>query len=161
MKNVTRFSVWKGSLRISFLILFLVLANSAFGQVSWTKHGAAVLSPGASGDWDDQMVFCCSVIRQDTIYKMWYTGYDGANMRIGYAYSSDGINWTKRSGPVLDLGAPGTWDDNWVAAPYVLFDGTSYRMWYVGDDGTSEYVGYATSPDGIAWTKYYGNPDGW
>ena len=158
MESSTAILARKGCLAVSFLSLLFFFAEISFAQISWTKHGGAVLSPGASGEWDDQWVFCCSVIRQDTLYKMWYTGYDGANMRVGYAESPDGISWTKHSGPVLDLGAPGTWDDNWVSAPYVLYDGSSYKMWYCGDDGTHEYVGYATSPDGITWTKYSGNP---
>ena len=158
MKSVTASALWKGCVAVSFLSLLFFFAEISFAQVIWTKHGPAVLSPGASGEWDDQLVFCCSVIHQDTLYKIWYTGYDGANMRIGYAESPDGVNWTKHSVPVLDLGAAGTWDDNWVCAPYVLYDGSTYKMWYCGDNHTSEYVGYATSPDGITWTKYSGNP---
>ncbi len=31
-------------------------------------------------------------------------------------------------------------------------------MWYSGYDGTFNRIGYATSPDGIAWIKHEGNP---
>jgi hypothetical protein len=31
-------------------------------------------------------------------------------------------------------------------------------MWYDGNDGTYYRIGYATSPDGISWTRYPGNP---
>jgi signal transduction histidine kinase/DNA-binding response OmpR family regulator len=44
--------------------------------------------------------------------------------------------------------------------PYVLYDGTLYEMWYAGSRGTytSSRTGYATSPDGIHWTKEPHNP---
>jgi len=31
-------------------------------------------------------------------------------------------------------------------------------MWYQGNDGTNFRIGYATSDDGITWTKYFDNP---
>jgi predicted GH43/DUF377 family glycosyl hydrolase len=31
-------------------------------------------------------------------------------------------------------------------------------MWYTGTSGGIRRIGYATSPDGITWTKYVGNP---
>ena len=44
---------------------------------------------------------------------------------------------------------------------WVLQEGSTYKMWYVGHrisgQNTSK-VGYATSSDGITWTKYPGNP---
>ncbi|MEJ2196013.1 MAG: T9SS type A sorting domain-containing protein, partial [Ignavibacteriaceae bacterium] len=34
-----------------------------------------------------------------------------------------------------------------------------YHMWFGGHDGSNNrQIGYATSPDGITWTKYSGNP---
>ena len=90
---------------------------------------------------------------------MWYGGDDGSNTRIGYAISEDGIHWTKDSlNPVLDLGPSGSWDDTHVVAPWVLFDGANFRMWYHGHDGSSFRIGYATSEDGIEWTKDALNP---
>jgi hypothetical protein len=36
----------------------------------------------------------------------------------------------------------------------VLFDGTTYKMWYAGGNASwTGQIGYATSPDGITWTK--------
>ncbi len=57
--------------------------------------------------------------------------------------------------PVLDIGAPGTWDSGEVLCPSVIYDGSEYKMWYTG---SSHAIGFATSPDGINWTKYPDNP---
>ena len=77
---------------------------------------------------------------------MWYSGHDGSSYRIGYATSSDGIEWVKHpDNPVLDIGESGTWDDIHVSEPTVLFDGTGHHMWHGGHDGSNMRIGYATS----------------
>lgn len=136
-------------------------------RVTWTKYGGnPVLGTGAPGEWDDEGVVNPMVILQGSTYHMWYGGWDSTNTRTGYATSSDGINWTKFAGnPVLDLGPSGTWDDAAVQGPSVIFDGSTYHMWYAGgsiisgnpfsDDGR---IGYATSSDGVSWTKSPNNP---
>ena len=60
--------------------------------------------------------------------------------------------WSK-AGVVLDLGPPSSYDSSWTRAPSVIKDGTTYRMWYTGSDGSRLRGLYATSPDGVAWTR--------
>jgi hypothetical protein len=77
---------------------------------------------------------------------MWYRGADGANGRIGYAASQDGISWTKYySNPILTLGNPGTWDDYSLLVSKVMRDDTNLRMWYAGSDGSNERIGTASA----------------
>jgi len=124
-------------------------------RTAWTKLNNPVLSGGSPGSWDEAVVGG-SIIYDETTYHMWYRGDDGSNNRIGYATSLDGVIWGKADSvnPVLDIGLPGSWDDLWVIDPKVIFDGTTYQMWYMGWDGNIPRIGYATSPDGINWTKY-------
>ena len=90
---------------------------------------------------------------------MWYQTHTDALSDIGYATSTDGISWTKQPGnPVLSAGPEGAWDGEKVADPNVLFDGTTYHMWYAGNDGSGWQIGYATSTDGVTWTKSPSNP---
>ena len=45
--------------------------------------------------------------------------------------------------------------------PDVVWDGDShqYRMWYSGgEQNEPNAIGYATSPDGLTWTKHADNP---
>lgn len=57
------------------------------------------------------------------------------------------------------------WDSYGVYAPSVLYDGHVYSMWYSGYDyvgnppseGISQ-IGYATSLDGVTWSRAAGNP---
>jgi len=66
-------------------------------------------------------------------------------------------DWT-RYGVVLDVGVPGTWDDEIVGFASVIFESDTFRMWYSGNDGSKWRIGYATSLDGINWTKNEMNP---
>jgi hypothetical protein len=84
---------------------------------------------------------------------MWYSG-SGINyrFRIGYATSSNGINWTKDTlNPVLDYGPPGSWDFMQVWCGSVLFDNSdyTYKMWYTGGSWFEGQIGYATCKDSI------------
>jgi len=141
-----------------FFVIFtiLLLSTDVSGQTVWTKYPNNPVMDGTSGgSWDDNNVFYPCIIFDGIEYKMWYSGSTGAGYKIGYAISSDGVTWSKRPTPVLDLGPNGAWDDYQVFDPFVLFDGIMYRMWYTGGHtyGTSLKFGYATSIDGVVWTK--------
>jgi predicted GH43/DUF377 family glycosyl hydrolase len=134
-------------------------AKSRDGVIWDNCPGNPVLSDGTGVDWDGAFVSQPSVLYDGTQYHMWYVGYDGTRLRIGYATSSDGAVWNKHAGnPVLDAGAGGAWDDAGVSSPDVLVDGTGYHMWYNGYDGTHTRIGYATSTDGAIWQKHAENP---
>lgn len=144
-------------------------ATSEDGE-NWTKHASnPVLTPGSSGQWDDEQVRMPSVYYDGNTYHMWYAGHDGSHWQIGYATSSDGVNWNKSgSNPVMEWGYTGgtdNWDYNNVLYPEVIKIGDTYRMWYVGIS-TSEVwrIGYATSTNGTSWTRTADpilNPPNW
>ena len=53
----------------------------------------------------------------------------------------------------------GDWDGKEVAFPMVIHDGDMYKMWHVGVDMDDvRRVGYATSLDGLNWTKHGTDP---
>jgi len=126
--------------------------------ISWTKHNSnPVLEKGPPGSWDDSDIVQPVVIKDDSLFKMWYLGTDGSKGRIGYATSSDGANWTKHEGnPVMDIGPAGSWESINVVPQSVHFDGTTYHLTYFGFPGPG--IGYASSLDGIHWTKHADNP---
>ncbi len=145
---------------ISLIFLLASTSNTSFAQTLWTKyHDNPVLNPGSAGSWDAIGTGMNSVLFDGVIYQMWYTGYDGLNLRIGHATSTDGLTWEKdANNPVLDLGSAGSWDDFNLGLPCVFHDGAIYHIWYNGGDGSYERIGHATSVDGSTWTKDTNNP---
>lgn len=128
--------------------------------ISWTLNtlNNPVLDLGNPGEFDNYSVQGPEVIFDGSQYHMWYTGDDGSTYSIGYATAPnpDGP-WTKHPGPVL-VGDPGTWDQNSVGGAIVIRMDTLYQMWYSGISTGLWQTGYATSTDGINWSKYSGNP---
>jgi predicted GH43/DUF377 family glycosyl hydrolase len=58
--------------------------------ITFVKHGV-VISPGASGAFDDVLTYAPAVLRRDGQIWMYYTGYHGGGWRIGLAISEDGF----------------------------------------------------------------------
>jgi len=137
------------------------LATSSDGM-TWTKHlSAPVLSPGPSGAWDDEQVCAPQVIVGSGGYEIWYVG-EGTTTpgpRIGYAWSDDGVNWTKSPGNPVLTGTTGTWEEGEIAyAAVIKGEMTDHKMWYRGGASTGHAFGQATSSDGVIWVKYGDNP---
>jgi uncharacterized repeat protein (TIGR01451 family) len=99
-----------------------------------------------------------------TCYRMWYVGNDtGGVRRLGHAVSPDGVTWTRVPGAagkesILGLGPLGSFDSNGASSASVIKDGATFRMWYsgIGADAVIEGIGYATSTDGVNWTRVPG-----
>jgi hypothetical protein len=87
----------------------------------------------------------------DGVYHMWYTGYTGSNAtrQIGYATSSDGINWEKYDDPATDEilyeESDPVLKPNLVEMGSVMVEGDSLRMWYAWYSGWFK-ICHATAP---------------
>jgi len=87
-------------------------------------------------------------------YRMIYTGRGSVTGQIGYATSTDGINWTKHpSNPVFN---DPTWAHNQTQNWGVMKVGSEYLMWYC-NFGVRE-SGIAVSTDLINWTPHTSSP---
>ena len=145
-----------------FLIAYL---SSSIAQIPWTKDpNNPVMPGGTSGTWNRHVMMPNILYNTDSSrYEMWYAATPGSPLRpsrIGFATSPDGISWTKvHPNPVLEPEV-GTWDESTVEGQMVLRENGTYKMWYTGWSPTNEVggIGYATSPDGLNWTKHPGNP---
>jgi hypothetical protein len=120
------------------------LATSSDGIV-WTRSASnPVLSPGASGKWDEFEVRYPSVHYDGSTYRMWYWGRSSIDdiARIGLATSTDGVIWTKYANPVL-----GTSGSGYIPGS-VIKSGSTFIMWFKTQYGE---MMRATSSNGIAW----------
>ncbi|MGI8825478.1 MAG: hypothetical protein ACR2JC_07520 [Chloroflexota bacterium] len=118
-----------------------------------------VLPPNSATGWEDR-VNRTVVVRRPDGFHMWYTGQTSGSSGIGHAVSEDGRIWTRTTAhPVLKADHP--WEKASVMSPHVLWDASSelFRMWYsAGDQDEPDATGYATSRDGLRWTKLVSNP---
>ena len=64
--------------------------------------------------------------------------------------------------PVFSAGPADAWDKKIRERGFILYEDSVYKLWYTGfssdDDNGTKYLGYATSPDGIRWKRFEGNP---
>ncbi len=120
--------------------------------------GDVIHNPGGSETLDDTSIW-------NNKYVMYYMATNGTNEYIGLAYSVDGKHW-KRYGDVPVL-SPCTiyddpsvgWDYRSVGYPTVIEgSGGIWHMWFCGGPNTNHGIGYASSGDGINWTKDPSNP---
>lgn len=90
------------------------------------------------------------VIKEDGLYKMWYSYRDKFDYRtnkmhayrIGYAESKDGINWLRKDNDVgIDVSDNG-WDSEMIAYAFIYnYNGQKY-MFYNGNEFGKSGVGY-------------------
>jgi hypothetical protein len=156
----------KNLLKIWSVVIVLTLgAGQAAGQFVWTKDARnPILSGGATGAWNNQLIAPCVLYNPDSSrYEMWFSASYGnppdyRPWQVGRAVSKDGINWKIDSSAVMPAD-PSAWDNS-VEIPWVIRENGQYKMWYEGNvNGQFHYcVGFATSTDGIHWSKYAGNP---
>ncbi len=178
IKEDTTYKMWYTAGGINYpadtLLRSRICYATSVDGINWTKYsGNPVLDVSYTGGWDSLGVETVSILIDSLApptekYKMWYAGqyFNSYRYDIGYAYSADGINWTKHTNPVLQVGASSEWDNGFLEGPSVIKEAGIYKMWYCGYDAVVDgngtdgraNLGYATSPDGINWTKYAGNP---
>jgi hypothetical protein len=99
------------------------------------------------------------VLRDEGRFRMWYVSGTGWSVRDGMpryrltirvTESDDGVAW--RGGSALCVEPDG--DEYALGRPCVVRDGDTYRLWYSIRSFTRPYrIGYAESPDGVAWTR--------
>ncbi len=125
----------------------------------WSEPPRIVLGPDKESSWEED-INRPVVLKRGSVYHLWYTGQAKGHSAIGYATSSDGLSWRRMTRqPVLSAIAP--WEKVAVMCPHVLWDDSArlFRMWYsAGDQYEPDAIGYATSPDGLTWTKNPANP---
>ncbi|MBS0261840.1 MAG: hypothetical protein JSS02_07775 [Planctomycetes bacterium] len=141
-------------------------AESSDGE-SWVAHGVALEDRLANHVNDP------AVVKVAGTYYMYYTRTERDVVdRIDVAVSEDGQTWEPK-GAVLTPGPQGSWDSLSVGRPAVLYEEGVFKLWY---DGRKDFppgtpvqgvplsptsrrsVGYATSKDGLRFTRPSADP---
>ena len=132
-----------------FASLFLLLTTYAYAGSGWEKYGNEPVLGG--GDMGTTFDIC--VLKTADGYAMYLSWRP--KKAIAVSYSKDGKRWTDPK-VVLDARPESGWEDH-VNRPVVLFKDGMYHMWYTGQcskkGAKSSKIGYATSPDGVNFTR--------
>ena len=133
------------------------LAYSSNG-LSWSRYGSSnsegLVLEHSGTEWDATHVGRSSIYKDaDGDFHMWYSGGDGrVDNGIGYATSSNGIDWVRYpqsgSNTIFSVDDNVAWRTSRTYTPVVI-DGE--EMWFTGDDGSNRTIGYATTvPEPLA-----------
>ena len=125
-------------------------ADSSDG-IHWRRNGEVCIKLNAARE----AVTSPTVLKEDGIYKMWYSFRIGSNYRIdpnhsyriGYAESYDGIAWTRMDDAAGIACSNTGWDSNMIEYPYVYQNENNKYMFYNGNGFGQSGFGYAVQPD--------------
>ena len=103
-----------------------------------------------SNTWDKEIRERGYILKEDSIYHLWYTGYQHIDSikYLGYATSPDGFTWTRYSANPI-------YDSDWVEDVCVIKDNGTYYMFAEGRGDTAHLL---LSKDRIHWEEQ-GNLD--
>src|SRR5690349_9577654 len=113
--------------------------------------------------WEEKDVFNpAAVVRNNKVYLLYRAqdsiGKPAGTSRIGLAYSSDGLHFTKMKAPVLypdnDAYKKFEWEGGCEDPRIVEDNKGTYYMTYTAYDGTTARLFIATSKDLMHWTKH-------
>ncbi|OGG36047.1 hypothetical protein A2363_00950 [Candidatus Gottesmanbacteria bacterium RIFOXYB1_FULL_47_11] len=116
--------------------------------IHWNKENLSnpVIEP--TMPWELNNVSYPTVLYYGGIYHMWYgAGLGDMPTQIAYAYSKDGIAWSKPNinNPVLTLG-PNGFDTKHIIPHTVMYENDLLKMWYSGFSTDGHWsIGYATA----------------
>lgn len=125
-----------------------------------------LLSPGPLGMFDDSGAMASCLVRDGDRILLYYIGWTRSVTVpfltfVGCAVSDDGGGTFRRvsAAPILERSGV---DPFLTTAPWVLREGSVWRMWYASGTGWDDYDGaplhryhirYAESDDGIEWRR--------
>ncbi len=131
--------------------LLLSAQNWTLGPWSRASNDP-IISPRGDG-WESAGTFNPAVIRHRGKFVMLYRAQDkNGTSRLGYAESTDGLHFARRSQPVL---SPQTdyEKDGGVEDPRLVKFGGTYYLTYTGYNKTDAQLCLATSSDLVHWQR--------
>jgi hypothetical protein len=112
-------------------------AESSDG-IDWRPGGRVCIDYSYAGE---HAIARPHVIKEGSLYRMWYS-HRGDSYRIGYAESTDGLQWARRDDEAGITVSPDGWDSEMVAyawvgdvggRPRMLYNGNSYGRTGIGE----------------------------
>jgi len=107
--------------------------------IMWDRKGIVCIDFKSP---DEYAIARPCVLKEDGIYKMWYSSR-GESYRIGYAESTDGLQWERKDEEAgIDVSETG-WDSEMICYPYVFEHNGEKYMLYNGNSYGKSGIGLA------------------
>jgi hypothetical protein len=117
----------------------------------------STLRPGPPGSWDENIRERGWFMYENGAFHAWYGGWRGKYdhnvpglVKLGYAFSTDGVNWMKHPGNPI-------YEQIWIEDVCVVKSDSTYYMYaedeYTGN-GENVHIVLYTSSDRINWTRH-------
>lgn len=145
--------LWICSFSLVLLASGLLLAAQNWTLGSWTRlSNDPIISPRGDG-WESAGTFNPAVILHHGKFVMLYRAQDkNGTSRLGYAESTDGLHFDRRSQPVLSPEADYERDGG-VEDPRLVKFGDTYYLTYTGYNKKDAQLCLATSRDLVHWQR--------
>ncbi|MCB1124874.1 MAG: DUF1080 domain-containing protein [Verrucomicrobiae bacterium] len=121
-----------------------IASPAADTAAGWIKSADNPVLGGSLGT-----CFDVSVMREGDRHRMWFSWRPRKSVAL--VESRDGVHWSE---PRIVLGPrpESGWEDD-INRPVVIKRHDGYHAWYTGQARDQSWIGYATSPDGVTWTR--------
>ncbi len=132
-----------GKLEHTYLLTYAVSSDG----IQWKPSGKIIINP------EDELIAHCkpTVIEKDGVFHLWFSKRGSKNFRnagdtayrLGYASSTDYINWRRDDSKVgIDVSSEG-WDSDMICYPHIVQAGDKYYMFYNGNGFGKSGFGFA------------------
>lgn len=127
--------------------LYHIKYAESYNGIDWIREGKVAIELGNN----EGGIASASVIKRNGHYQMWYA-YRGKihyrtnqkeSYKIGYAESSDGINWARKDSLSGITNSNTGWDSEMIAYPHVIEHNNDLLMFYNGNGFGESGFGYA------------------
>ena len=133
------------------LAIFSLAAGMPF--TGWHRVSSDPIISPQGDSWESAGTFNPSVVRYHGKFVMLYRAQDrNGTSRLGYAESTDGIHFTRRSQPVFSPEADYE-KDGGVEDPRLVKFGGTYYLTYTGYNKKDAQLCLATSKDLVHWQR--------
>jgi predicted GH43/DUF377 family glycosyl hydrolase len=147
----------EGKLRMWFTAADLTQPNGLHSLRETRSVDGVRWDPPSEAQLDH--VYAPTILKENGLYRLWYTDVSEEPWKVRLAKSGDGRNWEVHPEPVLTIDQE--WEEKRLFYTTVLKADGVYLMWYGSywsEHANKTALGLAASEDGIAWFKNPHNP---